>query len=63
MCTVIDLTVSEAKIEIMCLGTKGTPDAVTTRSIETTSQVIKQAHDFVYFGGILATMLALDHCD
>ena len=51
MCEAFVLTVSEAKTEIMCLRTRGIPDATTTFSVEAAGHVYKQAHDFVYIGG------------
>ena len=51
VCEAFCLTVSEAKTEIMCLRTRGIPDAATTFSVGTAGQVYKQAHHFVYLGG------------
>ena len=45
------LTISEAKTEIMCLPTRGMPDATATFSVEAAGQVYKQTHEFVYLGG------------
>ena len=39
VCAVFDLTVSEAKTEIMCLRAKGMPESTATFSIEAASQV------------------------
>ena len=50
VCEAFGLTVSEAKTEIMCLQTRGIPDATTTISVEAAGQVYKQAHDFVCLG-------------
>ena len=51
VCAALGITISEAKTEIMCLRTRGIPDAATTFSVEAACQVYKQAHDFVYLGG------------
>ena len=51
VCAAFGLTVSEAKTEIMCLRTRGTPDAAASFSVEAAGQVYKQTHDFVYLGG------------
>ena len=51
VCAAFGLTVSEAKTEIMCLRTRGMPDAAATFSVEAAGQVYKQTHDFVYLGG------------
>ena len=45
------LTLSEAMTEIMCLSTRGTPDAAATFSVEAAGQVYKQTNNFVYLGG------------
>ena len=58
VCAAFGLSVSEAKTEIMCLRTRGIPDAATTCSAEATSKVYKQAHDFVYLGGMSTTTLS-----
>ena len=36
---------------MMCLRTRGIPDAATAFSVEAAGQVYDQAHDFVYLGG------------
>ena len=46
VCTAFGLTVSEAKTEIICLRTRGTPDAAASFSVEAAGQVYKQTHDF-----------------
>ena len=51
VCAAFDLTVSEAKTEIMCLRAKGTPESTTTFSVEAAGQVYNQTNDFVYLGG------------
>ena len=51
VCAAFGLTVSEAKTEIMCLCTRGMPDATATFSVEAAGQVYKQTHEFVYLGG------------
>ena len=51
VCAAFGLTVSEAKTEIMCWHTRGTPDAAATFSVEAAGHVYKQMHDFVYLGG------------
>ena len=50
VCGAFGLTVSEAKTEIMCLCTKGMPDATATFSVEAAGQVFKYTHEFVYLG-------------
>ena len=47
VCATFGLTVSEAKTEIMCLRTRGMPDATATFSVEVAGQVYKQTHEFV----------------
>ena len=51
VCAVFDLTVSEAKTEIMCLRAKGMPESTATFSVEAAGQVYNQTNEFVYFGG------------
>ena len=51
MCAAFDLTVSEAKTEIMCLRAKGMPESTATFSVEAASQVYNQMNGFVYLGG------------
>ena len=51
MCAAFGLTVSEAKAEIMCLRTRGMPNATATFSVEAADPVCKQMHEFVYLGG------------
>ena len=51
VCAAFGLTVSEAKTEIMCLRTRGMPDATATFSVEAAGQVYKQTHEFVQLGG------------
>ena len=51
VCAAFGLTVSKAKTEIMCLRTRGMPDATATLSVEAAGQVYKQTHEFVYLGG------------
>ena len=48
VCEAFGLTFLEAKAEIMCLRTRGIPDAATIFSVEAAGQVYKQVHDFVY---------------
>ena len=50
-CAVFGLTVSEAKIEIVCLRTKGIPESNAIFSVETACQVFNQTNEFVYLGG------------
>ena len=45
------LTVSEVKTEIMCLRTKGMPQATTIFSVEVAGQVNNQKQEFVYLEG------------
>ena len=51
VCAAFDLTVSEAKTEIMCLRAKGMPESTATFSVDTTGQVYNQMNEFVYLGG------------
>ena len=41
MCAAFGLTDSEAKTEIMCVRTRGMPDATTTFSVDVVGQVYK----------------------
>ena len=45
------LTVSEAKIEIMCLHVKGMSESTATFSAKAAGQVYNQTSEFVYLGG------------
>ena len=45
-----DLTVSEAKTEIMGLRAKGMPESTATFSVEAADQVYNQTNEFVYLG-------------
>ena len=56
MCEAFGLTVSEAKIEIMYLRTKGMPESTTIFSVETAGQVYNQTNEFVYLGGTSTTV-------
>ena len=47
--------VSEAKIEIMYLPTKGMPESTTIFSVEKAGQVYNQTKEFVYLGGTSTT--------
>ena len=60
VCAAFGLTVSEAKIEIMCLCTRGMSDATATFSVEAAGQVYKQTHDFVYLGGNVILSIEID---
>ena len=51
VCAAFGLTVSEAKIEIMCLRAKGMPESTTVFSVEAVGQVYNQTNDFVFLGG------------
>ena len=51
VCTAFDLTVSEAKTEIMCLRAKGMPESTATFCVEAAGQVYNQTNEFVYLGG------------
>ena len=52
MCATFGLTVSQAKIEIMCLCTKGVPESTAIFSVvEAAGQVYKQTNVFVYLEG------------
>ena len=55
VCAAFGLIVSETKTEIMCLRTRGMPDATATFSVEAAGQVYKQTHEFVYLGGMSTT--------
>ena len=50
VCTAFDVTVWEAKTEIMCLRTKGMPESIVL-SVEAAGQVYNQTNEFVYLGG------------
>ena len=56
VCEAFGLTISEAKIEIMHLRTKGTPESTTIFSVETAGQVYNQTNEFVYLGGTSTTV-------
>ena len=51
VCAAFDLTVSEAKTEIICLRAKGMPECTATFSVEAAGQVYNQTNEFVYLGG------------
>ena len=51
VCAAFDLTVSEAKTEIMCSRAKGMPESAATFSVEAAGQVYNQMNEFVYLGG------------
>ena len=51
MCMAFGLTVSETKTEIMCLRTKGVPDATAIFSVGAVGQVYDKTKEFVYLGG------------
>ena len=53
VCAAFDLTISEAKTEIMCLRTKGMPKSTAIFSVEAGGQVFNQTNEFVYLGGNL----------
>ena len=46
-----DLTVSEAKTEIMCIRAKGMPESTATFSVEAAGHTYNQTNEFVYLGG------------
>ena len=46
-----DLTISEAKNEIMCLRAKGMPESTATFSVEAAVQVYNQTNEILYLGG------------
>ena len=52
-CSAFGLTVSEAKMEIMCLQTKGGGNA--SFAINAAGQECKQMIEFVYLGGAIST--------
>ena len=51
VCAAFDLTVSEAKTEVMCLRAKGMPESTATFSVEAVGQVYNQTNEFVCLGG------------
>ena len=51
VCAAFDLTVSEAKTEIMCLRAKRMPESTATFGAEAAGQVYNQTCEFVYLGG------------
>ena len=51
VCAAFDLTVSEAKTEIMCLRAKWMPESTAIFSVEAMGQVYDQTNEFVYIGG------------
>ena len=51
VCAAFGLTVSEAKIEIMCSRAKGMPESATVFSVEAVGQMYNQTNDFVFLGG------------
>ena len=50
-CAAFDLTVPEAKPEIMCVCTKRMPEAPAAFNLEAASQVYNQTNEFIYLGG------------
>ena len=44
-------TISEAKIEIMCLRTMGMPESTATFSVEVAGHVYSETNEFVYLWG------------
>ena len=50
VCAAFDLIVSEAKTEIVCLSTKGMPEALTTFSVEAAGNVYNETNEFAYLG-------------
>ena len=50
-CAAFGLTLSEAKIEIMCLRTKGIPESTAIFSVEAAVQMYNQTNEFVYLEG------------
>ena len=57
VCAAFDLTVSEAKTEIMCLRIKGMLESTALFSVEAAGQVYNQTDEFIYLGGNVTTML------
>ena len=51
VCAVFDLTVSQAKTEIVCLRAKGMPESIAAFSVEAAGQVYNQTNEIVYLGG------------
>ena len=51
VCAAFDLTVSQARTQIMCLRAKGMPESTATFSVEAAGQVYNQTNEFVYLGG------------
>ena len=50
VCVAFGLTLSEIKIEIICLRTKGMPEVTAIFSVEAAGQVYNQTNEFVYLG-------------
>ena len=51
VCAAFNLTVSDAKTEIMCLRAKGRPKSTAIFSAEASGQVYNQTNEFVHLGG------------
>ena len=51
VCAAFDLTVSEAKTEVMCIRTKGRSESSAIFTVEAASQVYNQTSESVYLGG------------
>ena len=51
VCVAFDITVSEAKTEIICLRAKGMPESTATFSVKAAGQVYNQTNEFVHLGG------------
>ena len=51
VCVAFDLTISEAKTEIMCLLTKVIRESTTTLGVEIAGQADNPTNEFVYLGG------------
>ena len=48
VCAVFDLTISEAKTDIVCLRAKGMPESTAIFSVEAAGQMYNQTNEFVY---------------
>ena len=58
VCAAFGLTVSEAKNEIMCLDTKGMPEATTIFNVEAAGQVYSKRTSPYTLGGTSTTTVA-----
>ena len=56
VCAAFGLAVLQAKTEVMCLRTKGRPESTAIFIVKAAGQVYNQTNEFVYRGGMSATM-------